>query len=306
MACTVIGGFDLDGQPWLASNSDNPYSSRTRVIVDTVDGVRFVGTRIVSLEGSVEWDDMISRAVNEHGVGFTWTSIPNGLPSVAAGSLNLKTIGRRLATARDVSEAVSALQQGNKSVSGCFLLADAGNSEIAIVEVAGGEASVLHIYGEGMVARANCFETPELRHLEAAVEYNPYRVSASKRVDRVKELADGAVDARWLARVLRDHDGRERGGEYGWSICNHGTAYGSVSSEILAPGSGSMYYAFGWPCGEEAPAKIINDPWGSYFGFTLRLSEGEYSRPDGALCARGIKALANGEIEVLERRRSGF
>lgn len=301
MTCTIIGGFDAAGRPWLASNSDNPYSTRTRISVGIVDGVRFVGTRITSLEGSVEWDDMISRAVNEHGMGFTWSSIPNNLPSEGYEGFDLKTTGLRLVAAKDISDAISVLRRGGRNVSGCFLLADTVNSEIAIVEAAGGKTSISRISGREVVVKANHFEAEEMRQFEADVGYNPYRYSAAKRIDRAKELSDGEVSVQQLATILTDHDGREHGGEYGCSICNHGTAYGSVSSEILAPESGTIFYAFGWPCGEETPGDVLSVPWSSYLKFTLGLPDGEYNGSNGALSAQGVKSFLKGEISRLFR-----
>ena len=294
MTCTIIGGFDARGRPLLASNSDNPYGTRTRITVGAADGVRFVGTRITSLENSVEWNDMISRVVNEHGMAFTWSSVPNNLPSEEHKGFGLKTTGQQLVATQNIPDAVSVLRQGGRSVSGCFLLADAVRSEIAVVEVAGGNTSVSRIFGQGVVVKANHFETEEMRRFEADTSCNPYRYSAAKRIDRAKELSVGVLSVRRLATILADHDGREQGGEYGLSICNHGTAYGSVSSEILDPESGTMFYAFGWPCGEEIPEGILGVPWGSHLEFTLGLTDGEYNSPDGALSARGVKRLLRG------------
>jgi hypothetical protein len=300
MSCTVFAG--ADERPLLASNSDNPYDTRTRVVVESVDGTQFVGTRVSSIAGSVEWDDMITRAVNEHGMAFTWTAIPSTPPN-DAGDIGLSQMGCALAGARDVSEAVRTLNRGAPDVSGCFLIASSRADELAIVEVAGGETSVSRPDESEHIVRGNTFETDRLAEREYTdPNSNPYRATADIRTETGEALLDTGVNVTSLAATLSDHRHREGGLNYGKSICNHGTEFGTVSSEILDPLDGQLYYAYGWPCGERNPSDPLPGTWNCYFVISLKCPVGTYTDVYGNVTPLAIAQLAEDGIEIYDTK----
>ena len=126
------------------------------------------------------------------------------------------------------------------------------------------------------------------------------------RYDRITTLmAEGAgsIDPAYLASCFRDHATLK---ETGWSICAHGhtkrpgseTRGGSVSSEILQPAEGVMYYCYGWPCGgpaEYGDEQMYQDrSWGRYVPFSLcDMEPGEYVTVDGRLTPLAVRYLAS-------------
>lgn len=292
MSCTLIAGFDSAGHPLLGSNSDNPYSTRTRLVVDRAAETKFVGTRIESLTGSVAWDDMVTRAVNEHGLAFTWSSIP--CKRVRDG-IELIETGRRLATAQSIDNAIDTLRAGSDAVSGCFLVADANTGTVGVVEAAGGETAVERLTN-GVTARANQFTSSELVPLTDDSE-NPYRHSAERRTERAESLTQDGQPIGTLTSILSDHSDIERGGEYGWSICNHGEIYGTVSSELLVPEDGAFYYLYGRPCGDAEGS--LGESWSRYLAFDTSLELGTYTDSTGSLTARGVNAVTSGVVAPL-------
>ena len=80
--CTIVGATGSatrGGTPFIASTSDDPYTTRTRVVaVEPGDGYRFVATQIVTLPGyePVEFHHMHTRGVNEKGFAYVWSGAP--------------------------------------------------------------------------------------------------------------------------------------------------------------------------------------------------------------------------------------
>ena len=84
---------------------------------------------------------------------------------------------------------------------------------------------------------------------------------------------------------------------HGFSVCNHGTfgpgapagavAFGTVSAEILDPSTRTLWYCYGWPCGERSAAAdqpFQEQSWGRFRPFTLdRLPAGAMTTIEGEL-----------------------
>ena len=79
--CTIAGATGdatVDGRPVIASNSDDPFTTRTwLVVVEPSDGERFIATQIVSpSNGSpVSFDRMHTRGINAQGFAYTWSAV---------------------------------------------------------------------------------------------------------------------------------------------------------------------------------------------------------------------------------------
>src|ERR1700722_3006327 len=93
--CTNIGitGTSIDpfGQVLIGSVSDDPYDIRTHVVVERSRGAYgFIGTELAALADTVSMPDYNrsvagwpTRALNEKGLGYTWTFAPEKPANVA-------------------------------------------------------------------------------------------------------------------------------------------------------------------------------------------------------------------------------
>jgi hypothetical protein len=126
--------------------------------------------------------------------------------------------------------------------------------------------------------------------------------------------------------VLSDHVGASRAGatepwvfpSQGFSVCNHGTygpdapdgavAFGTVSAEILDPRTRTLWYCYGWPCGERGatPDQPYQDrSWGRFLPFTLdSLPAGAMTTIEGDLTPEAALVLAKDGAGELIRSRA--
>ena len=102
---------------------------------------------------------------------------------------------------------------------------------------------------------------------------------------------------------------------WGYSVCNHGTRHkdtyphedlpwGTVSAEIMQPSQGLLWYAYGWPCGEqpEYGDQIYQDrSWGRFVPFGFDASEGEedeitvLATVEGEITSAGLRSQGDRE-----------
>ena len=79
--CTIAGATGaatIDGRSLIASNSDDPFTTRTRlVVVEPPDGERFIATQIISPSNGnpVSFDRMHTRGLNAKGFAYTWSAV---------------------------------------------------------------------------------------------------------------------------------------------------------------------------------------------------------------------------------------
>jgi hypothetical protein len=306
-ACTIgaaTGSTTRSGDPIMFSNSDDPFTTRTRlVVVEPSEGYRFIATQIISPPPAVSFNDMHTRGLNEAGFAYTWAYVmPESEPSDReAIGIPLYQFGRLLLSqARTVADAINLVQDYPRAYHGNFLFADA-QGEIALVEISTRSMHVETCTLDGLIARSNHWISEEMAPLgrDSVI----WGESSHHRIERAQELLDeqrGDIDAQSLWQITADHAGKD---EIGYSICAHGKEEhwgGTVSSEIIEPRRGRFWYCYGWPCGSqpESPEhQVYQDrSWGTYLTFDLDdLTPGEYVTTDGRLTSLGIKGLVLSE-----------
>src|SRR5215470_9755437 len=77
--CTIAaatGSATRSGEPLVLSNSDDPFATRTRLVVEApANGYRFVATQIISPPPPVSFNQMHTRGLNEAGFAYTWAMV---------------------------------------------------------------------------------------------------------------------------------------------------------------------------------------------------------------------------------------
>lgn len=312
-ACTIggaTGSATRDGGPIIFSNSDDPFTTRTRlVVVEPADGYKFIAAQIVSPPPPVSFNMMHTRGLNAAGLAYTWASVaPVAEPtSEQAIGIPYTQFGRLvLSRARTVDDVIALLDRYPRAYHGNFLFADAEGT-VALIEISTQTFHVETRITDGAFARTNHWVSSRMTPLGSE------RVGQAslERYERASELIAaqaGAIDKESLTKITADHHGLDTSGI---SICAHGGAPGprhhrggSVSSEISEPRKGLFWYCYGWPCGgapENPNLQVYQDrSWGAYLSFELAdLEAGEYVTIDGRLTARGIKYLATSRAAEL-------
>ena len=78
-ACTIggaTGSATRDGDPIIFSNSDAPFTTRTRlVVVGPADGYKFIATQIISPPPPISFNTMHARGLNAVGLAYAWASV---------------------------------------------------------------------------------------------------------------------------------------------------------------------------------------------------------------------------------------
>lgn len=305
-ACTIggaTGGATRDGDPIIFSNSDDPFTTRTRlIVVEPADGYKFIAAQIVSPPPPVSFNMMHTRGLNAAGLAYTWASVaPTTEPtSEQAIGIPYNQFGRlALSQARTVSDVIGLLDRYPRAYHGNFLFADAEGT-VALIEISTRTYYVDTRITDGAFARTNHWVSEQM------VPLGTDRVGQAslERYERACALVAeqaGAIDKDSFARVTSDHHGLDGSGI---SICAHGNAPGprhhrggTVSSEIAEPRKGRFWYCYGWPCGsapDNPDLQVYQDrSWGAYLPFDLAVLEpGEYVTADGRLTARAVKYLA--------------
>lgn len=305
--CTIAaatGAATRDGRPLLMSTSDDPFETRTRLVVEApAGGYRFVATQIVSPPPMVSWTNMHTRGVNEAGLAYTWSYVTPaaeptdatavGIPYYQWGSLVLGRAAR-------IDDALALLERYPRAFHGNFLFADAGG-EICLVEVGTESTHVAARTTSGTIGRTNHWTSG----VKTSVEEAGLACSSRHRHDRVDRLlteAVGGIDVAALIGICRDHAGADSP-EIGYSICAHGHPsqgaiwFGTVGSEVIDPTARVLWYCYGWPCGR-APDHPERQPfqefsWGAYLPFALAdLEPGEYVTTAGRPTPLALRYLA--------------
>lgn len=300
-ACTIgaaTGSATRTGQPLVFSNSDDPFHTRTRlVVVQPEEGYRFIATQIISPPPAVSFNNMHTRGLNEAGFAYTWAYVmPKAEPNDrnAIGIPLYQLGGLLLSQAATVSDAIEIIERYPRAYHGNYLFADS-TGEIALLEISTQHYHIETRTSNGVIARSNHWISPTMKPIgqDEAGESSLHRL---QRAAALVKAADGQVDINVISSITADHAGKDT---IGYSICAHGSANrwgGSVSSEIAEPSTGRFWYCYGWPCGsapEDADRQIFQDrSWGTYLPFDLaQLEPGEYVTTDGRLTALAIKIL---------------
>jgi hypothetical protein len=303
--CTIAaatGNATRDGVPLLMSTSDDPFATRTRLVVEQPpDGFRYIATQIISPPPVVSWSNMHTRGLNEMGLGYTWSYVTPadeptdatavGVPYYQWGNLVLSQASR-------IDQVLALLERYPRAFHGNYLFADA-SGEICLVEVSTQSLRVVQRTRDGFIGRTN--------HWTEGNSFQDESIACDSRHrgDRIQQLLAeqaGSIDRDRFMAICRDHAGRDDPA-IRHSICSHGHDgqgdewFGTVSSEVIEPRSGTLWYCYGWPCGE-TPVAAERQPlqdrsWGSYLPFRLSdLEAGEYVTTDGWLTPRALGSLA--------------
>jgi acyl-CoA:6-aminopenicillanic acid acyl transferase len=305
--CTIAaatGSATVEGQPLLMATSDDPFATRTRLVVEEGPGRRLLATQIVSPPPMVSWSNMHTRGVNDAGFAYVWsyvTPVHEPTDETAIGIPYYQWGRQVLAEAARIDDALDLLDRHPRAFHGNFLFADA-SGEICLVEVGTRSLHVAERTRDGAIGRTNHWTSEQGKSVEDAA----LACSSRHRFERVNELlseAYGRIDRETLMAICRDHAGRDDEA-IGYSICAHGRPeqgaswFGTVSSEVIEPATRTLWYCYGWPCGE-APAAPARQPlqehsWGAYLRFDLdRMASGVHVTTDGRLAGAGWRYLAS-------------
>jgi hypothetical protein len=315
-ACTLLGASGSatkDGNVYLASTSDNPYIEGPRKPVYVTipkNGYKFVHTPCLIQSPPGHYFDVGSdRGMNEK--GFSWTRswvVPNekqAANAVPAVEWFLK-MGSTVAT---VDEAIKFVKDHPKGIGtqGNYIFADA-QGNLAVVEVGYETVTVAERWSKGdkgMAARANRWESPKMKSIDASEkENNRYYVTSEYRQPRAMELmkkASGKIDVDAMKRFLADNSNRELNapGYHGRSIASHGSSDGTVSAEVYDPANRTFWYTYGWPDGDVKSSNPSIDganknTWGTWLPFVVSelTEEGYYTDWNGNITPMGARYFA--------------
>ena len=159
--CTIAaatGSATTEGSPLIMSTSDDPFATRTRLMVEhPKGGYRYIATQIVSPPPMVSWSNMHTRGLNETGLCYTWSYVTPadeptdatavGVPFYQWGNLVLSQATR-------IEEVLTLLERYPRAFHGNYLFADA-SGEICLVEVGTQSLRVTERTRDGTVGRTN-------------------------------------------------------------------------------------------------------------------------------------------------------
>lgn len=312
MGCFLIGvtgsGFSKRGDAILGSVSDDPYDVRTFMkLVRPAGRLAHLGTELISTtehtlteRGYFARPGETTRGINEAGLAFTCAMIieDESVPKETEPTEYVEITTRMMSHCRTVQEAID-LFASKPAVTPAYsvLLADA-QGDLAHIEVGSFGTAVYQRYtaeNPGVVFAVNCYLSQNLVKYNAPhTEISDTKNNNQVRRERGRQLAkqfEGELDVDTLAKILSDHQNRERDPlenpvlpAWGYSICNHGTRkqetypyenlpWGTVSAEILQPSEKKFWYAFGWPCGQkpEYGDQLFQEKsWGKFVPFDFQ------------------------------------
>ena len=308
--CTLAGATGsatLNGFPLIGGTSDNPFTTRTRLIVShPAKGANFIATQIQSANSQSEasFEGMHTRGVNSYGFAYTWSSAepdPQHEPTFdKVSGTTFKEFGELLLSqATSVNDAVDILESYPRAIHGNFLLTDASGT-IGLVEVSTRSIHLETLMVNGVLGRTNHWISPSMSRIGPALDPEGSSEIRLRRITDLLHTGEGKVDINYLWRCFSDHATFET---TGWSICAHGTdrdskvsTGGTISSEIMDPINQVLYYCYGWPCGtlpiDPSQQHLQERSWGEYVAFKLSdLASGEYVTSDGRLSPTAIRYI---------------
>lgn len=349
--CFLIGvtgpGFTASTEALIGSVSDDPYDIRTFLRLVKSDGERaHIGTELVSTtehtlieRGYFAHPGETTRGINASGLAFTCAMVfEKEIEGRRLQATSFADLTRKMMRTCDtVVDAIELFQSaGATTPAYSVLLADA-KGDLAHMEVGSFGVNVNHHYSRekpGMVFAVNCYLSQGLVNYNApnSVIENLRNNNLARR-ERGQQVAgelQGKLDVPMLARILSDHENRERDPmdnplleAWGYSICNHGTRrqnsyphenlpWGTVSAEIMQPSEKLFWYAYGWPCGQhpEYGDQIYQEKsWGRFIPFGFTVNNGDepevtvLATVDGVITPAGSRSSAMGAITEAEVRK---
>jgi predicted choloylglycine hydrolase len=277
--CT-ISAIRMKGRYLLASNSDNPWDTRTKVIRKQGMKFSFIGTELICPDDNLPWSNMMTRGINEKGISFTFAYV-DCHSDLYQGGIGFKEFGDHiLGSFQALHEIEDYLRMESVQVHGNFLFADdLGN--LLVSEIYPTKKN-FEWNPEQVVIRTNHFLNLPLANDKEIIETcSILRYQSGLKAINEGDQTDGY---QFVQALLRNHYLEEHGSDWGASTCNHGETVGTVSSEILDPLNKEMFYCYGPPCGNGGNM----NGWGHYVSFNLNeCREGEITTLDGKILHKG-------------------
>jgi hypothetical protein len=210
----------------------------------------------------------------------------------------------------------------DRNFAGAWFFADAGG-DFAQVEIGRASFAVVERSGAApgrFAVNVNCYQDAAMASFQQPwgaldVDAAPNGARREAAVAALVAL-DHPATLRDVASILSDHTGADRPGamepwvfpSQGFSVCNHGTvgphaahgavAFGTVSAEILDPSARTLWYCYGWPCGDRSAAAdqpFQERSWGRFLPFRLDdLPPGPMTTIEGDLTPEGARAVELG------------
>ncbi len=151
---------------------------------------------------------------------------------------------RRALIQRTLEEAIRSVTDPARGFGNNHLFANA-EGDIYDVEVSGNCSALLHA-GNGFLAHANHFVSPELAHLDRDDDLLNSRLRQN-RVERLAEVQWGALSVDVVKGILADHS------HYPRSVCKHHAPesdlnYGTIGSVVIDVTDRMLWACAGNPC----------------------------------------------------------
>jgi isopenicillin-N N-acyltransferase-like protein len=237
--CTVVGitqAGTADGTVLLAHNEDATagWADLTYLIRAEPNGApAFVAFTYAGL--------LLHQGVNAAGLG----SVGNALYARDAHpGIPKLFLYRRAIAQRTIEDAIRVVTDDRRAFGNNHLLANA-EGDIYDLEVSGCEWA-LHHAGNGFLAHANHFVSPDLAHLDRHEDLLNSRLR-QKRVERLVDGAWGTITADSLRATMADH------ANYPKSLCKHHApesdlTYGTIGSVVIDVTNRTLSACSGNPC----------------------------------------------------------
>lgn len=286
--CTLLSMISARGRV-LASNSDNPYVAATRVIAETSGETAWIGSEVLTPDSRepLPWSRMLTRAVNRHGVGFTYSYVEHDADD--EGLVDAQLTRSIIADARSAEQCAEQLaNHAQRLVNGNYLVAD--RDALFGVAVRAGE-SVSRQLPDAQFACTNTWFVDEFATSPTWSETTFSKERRSEALGGLRDvLLDDAVDVSGLRRILSSGgQGRDEA-----SVEVHGEDRGTISSEIILPGEGIFCWCYGFPSGRaQGFESVLRESWGTYLPFSLDRLDGSgvLATSSGMVTPLGVRAL---------------
>ena len=213
--CTTagaIGSASYDGNSIIGSTSDDPFTTRTRlVVVSPKNGNKFIATQIISGDRSKipDFNNMHTRGLNDKGFAYTWSAAgPNpdiepissqaiGIPFYQFGQL-------LLSEADSVTNAIELLESYPRAIHGNFLFADT-TDEIALIEVSTRSLNIETRISDGWIGRTNHWISEKMAKISQTPQASDSTTVRYARILALMNERDCKVDLDFLASCFSDH-----------------------------------------------------------------------------------------------------
>lgn len=298
--CTLLAAQSTAG-PVLASNSDNPYLVGSRVLASTEGVYPFIGTEVTTYRATetVPWDAVMTRGLNARGVAFTYSYVPasgsksNGPKKPVEQQETRDALGR----AASAGELVALLQhRASRLNDGNYLIADTKGA-VVVVTINGHRSTRTTVEPGHNVACTNSWFAGQEYDDDAwvAESFSAERLRQAAVVQSTPLLEVGDVRQALHSVLAQNDDQEDAGSQEARTVEAHGKDSGTISSEIIVPAEGTLWWCYGWPSGESRGYEsFIRDSWGEYLPFQVSKVDhtGLLTTEDGTVTLYGTKVLS--------------